>query len=190
MNEDELPRTIVADPPWDYGSAEVLGAGMNSKGVRPGSNSVKRYGSMKHEELCAMKPAAADNAHLYMWTTNQFLVQAHDICKAWGFKPKTVLTWTKVRKDDRSRVSMKMGYYFRGATEHCVFAVRGSQPLVSERAQPTGFLWPRLPHSVKPDAFYDLVEECSSGPYLELFSRRARLGWNVWGNQSLEGGEA
>jgi N6-adenosine-specific RNA methylase IME4 len=25
---------------------------------------------------------------------------------------------------------------------------------------------------------------CSSGPYLELFARGARRGWQVWGNQS------
>jgi N6-adenosine-specific RNA methylase IME4 len=53
-------------------------------------------------------------------------------------------------------------------------------------AAPTHFLWPRLPHSVKPDAFYDLVESVSPGPYVELFARRARLGdWSYWGNESL-----
>lgn len=47
------------------------------------------------------------------------------------------------------------------------------------------FTWPRGPHSAKPDAFYDLVEQVSSGPYLELFARRARFGWDYAGNESL-----
>jgi N6-adenosine-specific RNA methylase IME4 len=111
--------------------------------------------------------------------------EAYDVAQAWGFKPKTILTWTKIHRDDPGRVSMKVGYYFRGATEHCLFGVRGS---LRTRANnlPTGYLWPRLPHSVKPDAFYDLVETASPGPYLELFARRARMGdWHYWGDQSL-----
>jgi N6-adenosine-specific RNA methylase IME4 len=47
------------------------------------------------------------------------------------------------------------------------------------------FTWPRGRHSVKPDAFYDLVEQVSPGPYLELFARRQRLGWDTWGNEAL-----
>ena len=77
---------------------------------------------------------------------------------------------------------MKTGHYFRGATEHAVFAVRGSCPLLVDEGIPTAFLWPRIgAHSVKPDAFGDLVERVSPGPFVELFSRRPRLGWDSWG---------
>lgn len=140
---------------------------------------------MTTAELCALKPPVADDAHLYLWTTNAFLVEAHEIARAWGFRPITVCTWGKVQPDGKP--SMKTGHYFRGATEHVVFAVRGSLPLKTTRAIPTLWLWPRLGHSVKPDAFFDLVEECSPGPYLEMFSRRARLGWSTWGDEALEG---
>lgn len=30
-----------------------------------------------------------------------------------------------------------------------------------------------------------MVERVSPGPYLELFARRARFGWDYWGDQSL-----
>jgi N6-adenosine-specific RNA methylase IME4 len=76
-----------------------------------------------------------------------------------------------------------MGYYSRGATEHCLFAVRGSLRLRAKRALPTAYFWPRTAHSVKPDTFYDLVEEASPGPYLELFARRQRLGWDAIGDE-------
>ena len=47
------------------------------------------------------------------------------------------------------------------------------------------FQWPRGPHSAKPEAFLDLVEQVSAGPYVELFARRARFGWDYWGDESL-----
>lgn len=186
--------TIVADPPWRYDSdstdAEgnvrsgviirtVKADGTLAKGVRDS------YGRMGADEIQAMPVAdlAAPNAHLYLWTTNAFMVEAHDIARAWGFNPKTILTWTKVHQDDPSRVSMKTGYYFRGATEHVVFCVRGSLPLQCAEGLPTGYLWPRIgKHSVKPAAFGDLVEKASPGPYVELFARAPRLGWDHWGH--------
>ncbi len=43
------------------------------------------------------------------------------------------------------------------------------------------FVWPRGPHSAKPAAFADLVGQVSPGPYVELFARQPRLGWDHWG---------
>jgi N6-adenosine-specific RNA methylase IME4 len=186
--------TIVADPPWQYDTDTVSadgsvrsGAivrtvkrdGQLAKGVRDG------YGRMSTDNLLTMPVAglAARNAHLYLWVTNSFMVEGHAIARAWGFTPKTILTWVKVHQDDPGRASMKTGYYFRGATEHVIFAVRGSMPLQCDEGVPTAFLWPRIgSHSVKPDAFGDLVEKVSPGPYVELFCRRPRLGWDSWGH--------
>jgi N6-adenosine-specific RNA methylase IME4 len=137
---------------------------------------------MEIDALCALAPPAADHAHLYLWFTNTFAVEAHTIAKAWGFRPMTILTWTKTRQAD-GQPSMKMGYYFRGATEHILFGVRGSLRLQTKEALPTGYLWPRTGHSVKPTAFYELVEKASPADYLELFARRARSGWTTWGNE-------
>lgn len=175
-------RTLVADPPWPYRTPGQFVEPVSDKNK---ADSVGRYGSMTMAHLKVLEPPAEDNAHLYLWTTNAFMVEAHDLARAWGFEPKTICTWTKVQHDDPSRVSMKMGYYFRGATEHFLFCVRGVLRLQSAEALPTAFLWPRLPHSRKPDAFYDLVEQASPGPYMELFARRARFGWDYWGDESL-----
>lgn len=177
--------TIVADPPWPY-EGEVRGTrqaklnGQRSLGVAIQD----RYAGMSIADICALAPPAADHAHLYLWTTNAFMDEAYDVCRAWGFAPKTICTYGKVQPDGRP--SMKTGYYFRGATEHVLFGVRGSLPLQVDEGVATLWLWPRLPHSVKPDAFYDLVERVSPGPYLELFARRARFGWDYWGHESLE----
>lgn len=190
MNFDELSppyTTIVADPPWPYGNAnDPRPMYKTAEEVAAGQKGVNRlgYSSLGMPELREMPVAdlAADDAHLYLWTTNAFMVEAHDLARAWGFEPKSILTWTKTHQDDPTRVSMKTGYYFRGATEHAIFAVRGSLRLQTRDGLPTGYLWPRIgEHSRKPEAFLDLVEKASPGPYVELFCRRPRLGWDSWG---------
>lgn len=62
-----------------------------------------------------------------------------------------------------------------------------SQPDITgepSRQASSWFAWKRGAHSQKPEAFIDLVEQVSPPPYVELFSRRHRLGWDVWGNES------
>jgi N6-adenosine-specific RNA methylase IME4 len=180
---------IVADPPWLYPSP---GGGplQSSPTHRPhsfqnklaGVGSEKRYGAMSMDALKEMdiKNIATSNSHLYLWFTNAFAVQAHDLARAWGFVPKTIVTWGKVKPNGKP--SMKTGYYFRGATEHFLFCVRGSLKLHGDPI-PTLFLSKRLRHSVKPEWFYQLVEDQPYQHKIELFSRRHRFGWDVWGNQ-------
>lgn len=184
-----LYKTIVADPPWDYKTPGQIGKTLEHRPNRDlglskhGAGSVARYGAMSTEELLALPVVqfANDNAHLYLWTTNGFMETAYSVCRAWGFDPKTIITWTKTRQADGAP-SMKMGYYFRGATEHCLFGVRGSLRLQGP-AYPTAILAQRTPHSVKPEAFYQMVEQQSPGPRLELFARQPREGWHVWGDE-------
>jgi N6-adenosine-specific RNA methylase IME4 len=185
-------HTIVADPPWDYGN-QNLGRRYNGAGeiIMHGTGSEDSYERMSVDDLAALPVGrmAAKDAHLYLWMTNTFIEDAYRIARAWGFRPIVPITWVKLRED--GGISRKAGYYFRGATEHVLFCVRGSLRLQVREAIATAFmtdeglaiLGRRLPHSVKPDEFYELVEKASPGPRLELFSRRARPGWDVWGNE-------
>jgi len=185
-------RTIVAAPPWPYDATDG-GTLRASATHRPNSfrspfNGVGiagRYQPMSIADLCSLAIAdlSEPHAHLYLWATNAFMYEAHDVARAWGFTPKTICTWGKITP--AGRPSMKTGYWFRGATEHWLFCVRGSLRLTTMAPQPTLWLWPRTPHSVKPDAFYDLVERVSPAPRLELFARSQRLGWDTWGDEAL-----
>ena len=176
--------TVMADPPWPYNSDRAMPVRKELTHNQYGGNvsSRERYGSMTIEELkrLPVSKIVASHAHLYLWTTNSFIVEAHAIAEAWGFKPKTLLTWVKTKSDGSP--SMKTGYYFRSATEHVLFCVRGSLKLQGD-CQPTAYLLPRLPHSVKPEEFYTLAEICSPSPRIELFSRQRRSGWSAWGNE-------
>lgn len=162
--------TIVADPPWRYG---------NQRGAVARGHARRHYDTMTVEEICALDIAsqAAPDAHLWLWGVNQLLDKAFDVVRAWGFEPVTMLTWCKKQPG--------VGYYLRNNTEHCLLATRGKPIVPADKPIASWFVWPRSKHSQKPEAFYDLVEQVSPGPYLELFARRNRLGWSTWGNESL-----
>lgn len=185
----KLFSTILADPPWPYTSSKAI-VGNGGRGNQDGKasqitqvNVLNHYSTMSITDIknLPVKNHLEKNAHLYLWTTNSFMVEAHEIARAWGFIPKTIITWVK-QQHHNNKVSMKTGYWYRSCTEHIVFAVKGSLRLKGPTA-PTAFLSPRLPHSVKPDKFYEIIEQQSPGPFLELFARKVRSGWDSWGNE-------
>jgi N6-adenosine-specific RNA methylase IME4 len=122
---------------------------------------------------------AAAASHLYLWTIDAYVRAAYDVAAAWGFTPRELLTWCKPPR------GIGPGGTFAHTSEFVLFAKRGGAPAL-RRVETTWFEWPRGAHSVKPEAFLDLVESVSPGPYLELFARRQRLGWDTWGNEALE----
>lgn len=166
---------ILADPPWPYKDS------LPGKGRGAG----KYYDLMSVESICALPVGAhgAESSHLYLWCTNSFIEQAHQVARAWGYDPKTILTWVKANPETY-KIQIGMGWYFRNATEHVLFATRNNLR-TKNKGTSNVFIHSRsgLEHSQKPDAFYDLVESMSPGPYLEVFARREYPGWDVWGKE-------
>jgi N6-adenosine-specific RNA methylase IME4 len=163
--------TIVIDPPWDWGDeGDVDQMGR----ARP------TYSTMSLEQLLELpvNELSDVDAHLYLWITNRSLPKGFRLLEHWGFRYVTAITWVKPH--------FGMGNYFRGQTEHILFGVKGSQPL-RRRDVGTVFTAPRGPdgHSSKPIEFLPLVESCSPGPYLEMFSRSHRDGWVTWGQHGI-----
>ena len=172
-------RTIVADPPWRYGrfASGRLPQGAKHDG-RPRTQMPYPMMSVGEIKALPVESMAADDSHLYLWTTQRYLRDAFDVVDAWGFKYSATLVWAKKPKPTM------IGGIYRPSTEFILFARRGSlDPLRRETTQ--WFPWPRQGrHSQKPEAMQDMVETVSPGPYLELFARRERLGWDTWGNES------
>lgn len=171
-------RTIVADPPWHYGP---FGVGRIPRGaVHDRRKTRLPYMTMSVAEIGALPVTelAESDAHLYLWTTNRYMHDAFHILDQWGFRYSTTLVWAK------TPMPTMIGGAYRPSAEFVLFARRGSlAPLRREVTQ--WFNWPRTAaHSRKPEHFIDMVESVSPGPYVELFSRRHRLGWDVWGNES------
>lgn len=185
---------IMADPPWQYDSPRAI-VGNGGRGGEGAAAIVQadvgaHYSTMTLDEIKALPvaAAAAHDALLFLWTTNPFLADgsAADVVRAWGFTPKSVFTWAKVQADGRTP-SMKTGHWFRSASEHFIFATRGRPRRLGDfPALPTWRPHGRLPHSVKPTAFYEMVERFAEGPCLEMFARGAPRTprWTVWGNEA------
>jgi N6-adenosine-specific RNA methylase IME4 len=174
--------TIVADPPWHY---DKRGGFSWREGAPSGqTEDFLDYSTMTLPEIAALPiPAlAASNAHLFPWTTQRYLLNAIAIIDGWGFKYRQLLVWAK------PPTGFSLGGTFGNSTEFIVYAKRG-KPATTGKVPRDWWEWSRAGHSVKPEAFLDLVEATCPGPYLEMFSRRARLGWQTWGDQALHGTE-
>ena len=165
-------RCIVADPPWD------VSAGPRS--LHDSNQPTRRleYPTMPLAAIEALpvSSVAEKDAHLYIWTINRYVEQTYAIARAWGFAPSTLLIWAKKPK------GRGLGGTFSTACEFVLFCRRGSCA-AKDRVDRNWWGWPRGAHSAKPEAFQDMVESVSHGPYLEMFARRPRLGWTVWGNE-------
>jgi N6-adenosine-specific RNA methylase IME4 len=161
-------RTIVADPPWFY-----------ARDDDPSHRGAWPYPTLTVPEICAMPVAAlaADDAILWLWTTNPNLRAAYQVIDAWGFAERTVLTWVKPH--------FGCGHWLRGQTEHCIMAVRGRPTVtLSNQATVLHAPAPERRHSRKPDEFYSLVETLCPGSKVELFSRQPRDGWASHGDEA------
>lgn len=164
-------RVIVADPPWPY--AERRPTINDSRGY-------PAYSGMTMDEIRALPVGnlAHEDSTLWLWTTNAFLEESFDLCRCWGFRYRTLLTWAKNK--------IGLGDWLRGQTEHCMFASKGS-PALTLSNQSTLLSANVRDHSRKPDEFYALVESLCPAPpegRIDIFARAPREGWRVWGNES------
>jgi N6-adenosine-specific RNA methylase IME4 len=185
-------RTIVADPPWPYpeGHIRTAATGHSHNRTRDGAKAVQGadvrrelpYQQLSVQEISDLpvRDLAHQSCRLFLWTTNRYLPDAFGVLAAWGFDYRQMLVWHKA-----------------GASPFPLSVAIGSAEflLVGQRGKPSrGECWPDAvvkigvpkDHSRKPEAFLDLVEQVSPGPYLELFARRQRLGWDTWGNEALD----
>ena len=174
-------KTIYADPPWQF---------QNRTGkVAPEHKRLTRYGTMKLEEIKALpiSEVTDEKCHLYLWVPNALLPEGLDVMQTWGFEYKTNIIWEKIRKDGMPD-GRGVGFYFRNVTEILLFGIKGNnnRTLDAGRSQINLVRAIKREHSRKPDELIPLIERCSSAPYLELFARGSRKGWDMWGDQANE----
>lgn len=182
-------RTIVADPPWPLPWSGGAAGKRNGRGEwhRNKRSSVREleYPTMTVDAIAELpvNDLALECAHLYLWTTDRFALDGSTVrvAKAWGFKPGRLLVWKKSHYG--------LGAFPRPQHEMVLVCRRGLPFRVRDVGSvcewPIPFVGGLRLHSAKPDGFFDLVEQASPGPYLELFARRQRLGWDTWGNEAL-----
>jgi N6-adenosine-specific RNA methylase IME4 len=186
-------RVIAADPPWPLrwrpGTIRKDGRGVSRRNLK------KRLGyeTMSVEAIAALpvRDLAAVDAALFLWVPDEFLLEgdAARVARAWGFEPGRVILWWTKR-------GYGLGTFPRPQHEAVLVCTRGSidfavrnRGSVHEWKQP--YENGARKHSAKPEGAYDLIEEATGGldhggPFLELFARRGRLGWDHWGDEALQ----
>lgn len=166
-------RTIVADPPWDHSDGFVteLKSGPAYRGLP--------YECMDVEDILEIpvREMADKDCRLFLWTTNRWMPDAFDVLHAWGFRYVQTLVWDK---PDPNRVTGSMA-----PNAEFLLVGRCGAPRRTGRFPGPVLRMTSTAHSEKPDAWMDYIESASPGPYLELFARRQRLGWDTWGNEAL-----
>ena len=164
-------RVLVADPAWTF----------NDKLPGPSRGAAKNYRVMSLADICAFTlPPFERDAWLFLWRVSSQVEAAYQVVRAWGFVAKTELVWEKLTVGGKAHFGM--GHYLRAAHETCIVAVRGA-PKPRARNVRSRFAAPVGVHSEKPEAFYELVERLTDGPYVELFARRRRPGWFCFGDE-------
>ena len=164
--------TIVADPPWSYPDGCVAtGPG---HGVLTARTPLP-YSGMEDDAIRSLPVGdlAADDCRLFLWATNRYLPVAFGVLAGWGFAYRQTLVWYKVDTNLAGSVAPN-------SAEFLLVGTRGTPTRTGVTASgviPTAHGL----HSVKPAAFGDLIETVSPGPYVELFARAPRLGWDSWG---------
>lgn len=162
-------RCIVIDPPWPVQKIE--------REERPHQGQVLEYPTMSLEDIEALPVgnfAFEDGCHLYLWVTQKYLPDGLRMMEAWGFRYQCVLTWVKP--------TGMTPYSWMYNTEHVLFGRAGNLPL-DRLGLKLSFEAPVTVHSAKPDVFYTRVIQATPGPRLEMFARREREGFDVWGNE-------
>lgn len=161
-------RVLYADPPWAY----------DNSGFEQSAQQF--YPTMAVDDIAALPVAsiADEPAVLYLWATSPLLPEALRVMAAWGFEYKAHRIWRKDRAPG-------IGWWLRTEHELLLIGTRGGNYHPSEKL-PSVVEAAVSIHSRKPDSFRADIERVHGGPYIELFGRRATIGWDLWGNEDVQ----
>ena len=167
---------IMADPPWRFETYSAKG-----KGKSPEQH--YECQSLEWVKQLPVPVIAADHCVLWLWTMHAMIPQALEVMEAWGFAFKTSGAWVKYNPKTGKR-AFGTGYLLRGASEPFLIGTRG-KPKTSRSAR-TAIVCPKTKiHSEKPhDAYREAEILMPDANRIELFSRKDRPGWTVWGNET------
>lgn len=165
-------NVIYADPPWQY---DNMGFDQSAQ---------SHYTTMSVEEICNLSiPDLIDKkAVLFLWVTNAFVKEGLQVIDKWGFEYKTNMVWIKNK-------GMGIGWFMQGRHELLFIATKGEG--MHPKYKPISWFESEVTkHSKKPEQVYELIEKMYDKPYIELFGRNNRKGWDVWGKEAPDTGKS
>lgn len=192
---------ILADPPWRFSTWSAKGRGRCPDGPMTRNEQrqnrpERHYKTMTLQDIRELPVGdfADRDSVLFLWTTDPMLPDAIAVGEGWGFQYKTTgFVWVKERRnrgENNKRPHVKhrpfpmgTGYWTRANPEICLLFTRG-KPKRGCAGVEKLIVSPRREHSRKPDEVYERIERLVDGPYLEMFARQRRPGWDAWGNET------
>ena len=162
---------ILADPAWWF-------ATYSPKGWRKSAHSHYACMDLAAIRTLPISELAAPACVLVLWSTQVHLLHALSVFEPWGFIFKTLGCWAKQSKTGQ-HWQFGTGYLLRSTAEFFLIGTRG-RPQQLSRSSLNLIVAPVREHSRKPDEMYDLIEATWPGPYVELFARYPRGGWQQW----------
>lgn len=158
---------IYADPPWEYDNS---GFDQSAAAIYP---------TMHIEDICSLPigDLAAEPCVLFLWATSPLLPEAFRVITAWGFEYKASRVWVKDKAPG-------IGWWINTRHEMLLICTKNGNAHPSEKLDSI-IQAPVTKHSAKPEQVYSDIERVYDGPKIELFSRTARSGWTVWGNENV-----
>lgn len=171
--------TIVIDPPWQYGKWSKSSSKAASRGFLVTAEYELPYKYLTLEEIkkLELNDLMDDNCDVYLWTTQKYLPESFKIINSWGLKYCQTLVWCKTPR------GTGQGGVYTPNTEFLILARKGKMPHVKRVDSTWWNVKRQKKHSQKPEFFQDMIEMVSNAPRLELFARRKRKGWDVWGDE-------
>lgn len=158
-------RVVYADPPWAYDNSGFT------------SSAEQHYPTMPADKIAALpvQDLCDDGAALFLWATSPLLPDALMVMSAWGFTYKASMVWDKQRAPG-------LGWWLKTRHELLLIGAKATTPQPKVKLDSIVSI-ASTQHSAKPEEFATMIEQMFDGPYIELFARRARRGWEVWGNE-------
>lgn len=165
---------LYADPPWLFRTYSAKGQGRSAE---------QHYPTLSLEMIMTYAlPPLAEDAALFLWTTDPYLPIAVEVMQAWGFAYKTVaFVWVKTGHNGHG-FPQGLGYWTRANPEICLLGTRGAPKRLAKDVQKL-VIAPRGRHSEKPDEVNHRIRRLVRGPYVELFARRHLEGWCCLGDE-------
>ena len=161
-------KTIVVDPPWKMSKIK--------RDVRPNQNGFD-YKTMSTEDIGNIILPLADDAFVFLWTTQKYLPDSFRILDLWNLRYRFTMTWHK-------NGGMQIWNYPQFNSEFVVVGTKGKPKFLDTKAFSTAFTGLRKGHSVKPSEFYKVIRRVCPFPRLDVFARRTILGFDSWGDEA------